>query len=237
MAFDTLEINLPSNGKFGYQSKVTVRNLTGADEKIMYAGSSEIATDKLIRRCVTEPEDFDVTKLCEQDKYYILLKVRVLTYGSDYTFDAKCPECGRKTSLTVSLDDLEVVYADDEMISALSIELPASKDKLRLKVLTTREINEVNQRIAKLKADRGTEYILRCASIIESINDDVKTLTEKQSILENMSSKDINFIWKSYSKINLGVNMNTTLTCPNCGSMREVKIDMNSEFFRPSFGD
>jgi hypothetical protein len=235
--YETLKIKLPSNGILGYPAEVTVRNLTGADEKMLYSGSHEVATDKLIKRCIVEPEDFNISDICEQDKYYILLQIRILTYGDEYKFDATCPDCGKKTQTEINLDELEVTYADDTFKEKLELTLPINKSKIKFRMLTSKEVREVNNRLAKVKGDRGTEYILKCASIIQSIDGEDKSLIEKQKFVEDLSSRDINAIWKAYSKINLGVDLKTPMTCPYCQEHNDVQVVMNAEFFRPSFDD
>lgn len=237
MAVETVDIELPSSGFLGYDSKVTIRNLTGADEKVIYSGANELAIDKMIKRCVVAPENFDVEKLCEQDKYFILVKIRVLTYGSDYKFMAKCPNCGKTCEMHCNLDELEVFKATKDLESQLSIVLPVCKDKLKLRILDSKALAEVSQRVARFNADRGTEYILRCAAIIDTINDETKSLIEKQAYVEGLNSRDINYIWNMFGKIKFGVNMTFGMTCPSCGAVSEVPVKMGTEFFRPVFDD
>lgn len=236
---ETKEIKLPSMGIFGYPEKITIRNLTGADEKILYSGLNENAIDKLLKRCITEPADLDVSAMCEQDKYYILIQIRILTFGSDYSFTTVCPECKGKLSVTIDLDELEVFYADSKFEKSLEFEVPSSKDKIKFKILTTKDINEVNSYIARIKAsnDRGTQILVRQASVIETINGEEKTLAEKQKYLEESSSRDINAIWRAFGRINLGVNMNAYINCPLCNKVVSVPVEMNAEFFRPTSED
>lgn len=235
--YETKEIKLPSNGYMGV-SKVTIRNMTGADEKIIYSGVSETAVDKLLKRCIVEPADIVVSDLCEQDKYYIMMQIRILTFGSDYSFVTTCPDCKSKIQVDIDLDDLEVFYADEKFDEGLKYELPCG-DIVEFKILTSKDVNEVNTLIGKLKAnnDKGTQMILRLASVISTLNGEKKSLVEKQKYLEEASSRDLNKLWKAYSKIKLGVNMNTLISCSACGMVNEVGVVMNTEFFRPSFDD
>ena len=238
MAVDTREVRLPSNGRLGDVELVTIRNMTGADEKVIYSGVTESAIDKLLKRCIVEPKDLDVSELCEQDKYFLLMQIRILTFGSDYSFVTKCSECRAKFNVEMDLGDLEVFYADDKFEDSLHCTSP-SGDEIVFKILTSKDISAVNALTSKLKAnnDKGTQMILRLASVIESINGEKLGLIEKQRFLEESSSRDVNYLWRAYGRIKLGVNMMLAVECPACGIVEEVPVEMNAEFFRPSIED
>lgn len=238
MAVEQKTIKLPSAGRFGGVEEVTIRNLTGADEKLIYSGVTENSIDKLLKRCIVEPANIVVADLCEQDKYYILLQIRILTFGSTYSFTTKCPECGTKVKVDMDLDDLEVFFADEELEKLMTVEL-SSGEKVEFKVLTSKDINEVNNMVSRLKAgnDRGTQLFLRLASVIKAVDGKEMSLIEKQKWLEEMSSRETNALWKAFSQIKLGVNMNTYMQCPVCGETSEVPVQMTAEFFRPSLDD
>lgn len=238
--YETAVIRLPSNGKLGVPEEVTIRNLTGADEKIIYSGLNESSMDKLIKNCIVDPTDISVSEMCEQDKFYILFQVRILTFGSAYRFETQCQECGAKLEVSIDLDSLPVQYAPDNFDDMLNITLPARKDEIRIKILNSKDIIEVNRLLAKIKKvnDQGTKMILQMASLIDRVNDkEMKSLIERQKYVESLSSRDIAFIWRKVGALPLGLIQKALADCPVCGKTSEVSVVMNTEFFRPTFVD
>ena len=97
----TQEIVLPSQGLLNPEipeGKLVQRCMMVADQKFL-AGSNQSAGSvihQLIQRTTTSPEGFDVSKLTLSDTLYILFKLKIFSYGNDYKFRTRCPECGRR---------------------------------------------------------------------------------------------------------------------------------------------
>jgi len=95
----------------GQITTAEVRELTGADEeavsKLNDIGKSLLlildrATLKL--GSIT-PEEGMLDALLSGDREMILLKIRMMTFGSDVSFTSKCPSCGESQSWEIDLVD------------------------------------------------------------------------------------------------------------------------------------
>jgi len=93
----------------GLITTAEVRELTGADEeaisKLNDIGKSLLL---ILDRAVTklgsiEPEDGMLDQMLAGDRETLLLKVRMMTFGSDVSFPGPCPSCGEKQTWDVDL--------------------------------------------------------------------------------------------------------------------------------------
>ena len=73
-------------------------SVTDGSHKIM----AEILDD-----CLESDLGISAYDLCLGDYQYLLFKLRVVTFGNEYTLRGKCPFCGFEQSTTVDLDALE----------------------------------------------------------------------------------------------------------------------------------
>jgi len=105
-------IDLPSNGDFYDSSVVTdeqytqlpVYGLNTMDELILKTPDalfSGEATVKVIQSCI--PSITNPWKLVNIDIDFLLIAIRVATYGEDLGFDAVCPHCKEELSLSINL--------------------------------------------------------------------------------------------------------------------------------------
>ena len=103
---------LPSMGLLNEgldNGEVVIRNMTTAEEK-MLLGSTQDAFDNILKACIVEPKDLDLDELCSSDKHFLLMKLRIISYGSDYFVGYKCPSCGATSEYKINLDELTVHY-------------------------------------------------------------------------------------------------------------------------------
>jgi hypothetical protein len=63
--------------------------------------------DDIINGCVTTKE-FNIDTLTIQDRFLLLIEIRKITKGKNYTFNIDCPECKTELINNINLDELEI---------------------------------------------------------------------------------------------------------------------------------
>lgn len=246
MAHDNLiTVELPSNGKlYGdtIPEKVTLRSMKVADEKTIYGSNGNDALSKVLRRCIVEPENINIDDLISDDEHYLLMQLRIHTFGSNYKIESRCTECGHKHEHDIILDDLIVNKLPDDFTEPIVLTLPKSGDKLELRLLRNKDREVINSRAKKLSKTTGVtedeaRYVLRYAKMINSINDEELDLTGNMNYVNEMSSVDSAYIDDYLSDIKLGYDLNMVATCNNCGEDYEYILPMTREFFKPKRRD
>lgn len=247
----TQEVTLPSNGYFNPEipeGKVVQRCMMVADQKFLSGSSVSAgsALNEIIQRTITSPENFNVENLTPADTIYLLFKLRVLSYGKDYKFRTKCPECGKKIDVTIDMSELAVEKLDENYVDSLVAVLPHRGDTVYTKILTNRDIENINKEIKRRKKrnpDDDSEYILRIVHSIEKIElkeanqDGKKELTHPLDIeiyINALTDLDASVILSARDSVTFGIVPTVEYLCPECRNYIDVSVLFSGEFFRPS---
>lgn len=243
MAYALEEYELPSNGLIeGVPKKVTLRNMTTAEEK-MLLGSSDDAFDSIIEKCITKPEDFEMGKLISSDRHFLLIKLRVVSYGPIYHFSYKCPFCGKISEYEINLDDLEVNYLPEDFKEPYDeFELPICKDKIALKLPRIDDLKSVRMKakrwMKKFPEQIGDpSLIYGMMANIATVNDKVLEGSPMQRYVEELAATDASFIRNRINKLEIGIDTTIYEECPRCHEDLEFTMPMGPEFFHSRLGE
>ena len=196
----------------------------------------------IIEECLKEKLAIPVYDLCLGDYQYLLYKLRIVTYGSEYKMSMICPKCGSINETIVNLDDLEVIECPDNYATYTHITLPESDDIIDLNYQTPRMLDEINLKSKKMqtKLKTNTDYSLMFTlmSSIDKINGEDLNEVQLEDYCKNLSMKDANFLLRSIDKLNsqIGMSINIIANCPNpkCGEDVLVPFRITNEFFEPT---
>ncbi|WP_299995952.1 hypothetical protein [uncultured Clostridium sp.] len=236
---------LPSNGQLyngTIPSEVRLRAMNTLDERTRLASTNPFkSTPKLIRNCL-EGMDFDTEDLKIFDLYFLMFKLREVTYGPDYKVRPTCNSCGSSQAVVVNLSELETNFLEEGDIEPFDIELPVSGDHLGCKYLSSRDLNNLQNEVERMKSKAPDEdeadlsFIPGLASRIVTVNDEEWPRSKIVGYLQNMHARDYNYFEKKYIDITNkpGINLNYVSTCPKCGAPIIFEVPVLSEFFRPS---
>lgn len=238
---------LPSKGllygdEFG--SEVVIRSMTTFEEKMRLGTQGFWKTmSGILDAVVTSPDIYDTTAMTLFDFYFLMYKMRTVSYGPIYRVNVTCPKCGRTEVIKVDLDSLEVNYLEEGFKEPFTIgPLPRSKDVLECRFL--RVIDSINnEKKSREILERSPNYIgdpmyiLNRVSQIVKINGEEKTPPEIEKYVEEMNSMDSAYFQQAYNKIADSVGLVTECrgTCPSCGEDLKFGLPFGSEFFRPTF--
>ena len=213
----------------------TLREMTGKDEEAMQKpdvrGNMAKAITTLLARCVTSigtltPKDFGginewkdkvISKLLIGDQDYILYKLRVLSYGNEFTVKHVCPNPDCKANLTTVIEgeDFEIIPFDGNR--KIPFELPKGFNspkgycKTGTLRLPTGEDREKFAPIARKNPARGTTLMLTRLCHF----DNNAYLSEET--IASLSVKDRSYLNDLLEEHIFGVKDKFTLTCPECG--------------------
>ena len=236
-------VTLPSKGILYngmIPSEISLRGMTTRDEKILYASQGGNVFQRILQNCIIQPKGLNTGKLIAADELFLVLQLRMLTYGPEYKIETQCPFCDEVNTYTINLGDLNINYLDDDFKEPIVVKLPRCGDTLGLRVLRN-EDTEYIERYAKKFAKqfnqnvREVEYICRLAKYIETINGKKVDFGQAKDYVENMMSRDSAEMRSALAKILVGVDTNITETCKSCGEEFTFGMPLTSEFFRPSF--
>ena len=235
----TKEFELPSRGLFGGPTVVSVRPMTTKEEKMIYTAKDSSFLEKIVKSCIVEPKDIDMDLLHSADITYLLFMIREMTFGPTYGQSMNCPYCNHKQDVEIDITEMKTYLLDfDELNKYSEITLPVCGDKLKIRLLSNKDINEINKTIKQLTRDNklqdpdGYEYSYRFAKLIETINGEEKEIKDIITYIDNLNLRDFNEIKRSLASIHIGLDTTNIRVCKSCGEEVEVQGITVPEFFR-----
>lgn len=239
---------LPSNGKlYGgtIPEEVTLRCMSTLDEKVRLSSVNPFkTTPKIVRNCL-EGMDFDTEELKLFDLYFLMFKLREITYGSEYKVKAYCKACRSEQPVVVDLRELEVNMLEENDTEPFQITLPVSGDTLGCKYLSCTDLNILQNQVERMKAknpdldESDLSFIPGLCQRVVTVNNEEWSLPKLTQYFQEMNARDYNYFEQKYTNITNkpGINLNYVATCPKCGNPIIFEVPVLSEFFRPSIDD
>ena len=229
-------VKLPSNGKMYDINELTIQNMTVAEEKFLLGSNGSKSISTILSKCVLDGDKIDFDNLIEADRFYLLVRIRCLTYGEDYDINLRCSNCNNAFAHVVKLSELEVDELDDSFKDHWEFELPACKDIITMTIPRVKD-NVENQRLAKKKAEKfhlnldEVRYVFGMMLGIEKVNGMEMLPDELYSYISELSGRDSSFIRKQANQVLVGYNTNLEAECPHCGETFKYTLPLSSNFF------
>lgn len=233
-------IQLPSGGIF-YKSKkksVKVGYLTAIDENII----AEADFKKSIQESIVLPllrnklyeRDLRPEELIDGDVEAILIFLRNTSFGPEYSISAVDPATDQKFNVSILLDELNIKKPENvpNEDGLFEVELPVSKHKVKLKILTIADKIEIDRILRSYPSDRTPPSITtRLIQMIVELNGD----SDKGKIatfVQQMPIGDSKFIRRYMSNNEPRLDLTREVIAPS-GEKVMIDITFGVEFFRP----
>lgn len=241
------EYTLPSLGKV-YKENVNpvvkIRSMTTEEEMRRLAPSDKAYKNicEIIDDCLIESPGISSYDMCLADYQFLLHKLRIVTYGSDYPTTSTCPYCHSENEQTLNLSELEVVNFEEENFTKLTeFTLPKTGKKITIKMQTPRMVDEVNSRAKELQRKSkntagDTAFLFTLQSLIDTVDGNKLDPIKREDFVRQLPMMDTNYILKHAQKLVESFGLNTSISneCPICGLDYRSSFRITSEFFGPS---
>lgn len=240
------EIELPSMGKFydgndgPTNGKLHIRKMTGEEEAILatprFVRKGE-AVNMIFQRCIQE--NIDPDELLTEDRTYLLIYLRGISYSPNYDVELRCPETDQVFATTINLNDLYVDNCPaDFNESSLKDTLPQSGFKFKYRLSRGRDETAVNahrERMVK-DFDRAGEaddtLIYRTALLLDNI-EGLDDKIELQVLLKKLPIADVAYLRNLINEPPFGVDTQVTVTSPYTMQEFNVDLPLEANFFFP----
>lgn len=234
-------IELPSQGLLypNKKSKVKIEYLTAMDENILSSpniSENESVIDILVKRKVKDL-GFDVDDLLIGDKLAIVMFLRVSGFGEKYNqfvWDEKLKKAVEGEIDLSKLKQKKLTVSPDEN-GCFDYELPSSKQKIKFKLMTTKDESIVDLKNKNLQERTNSKEnftpILKLEQCIMSI-DGEKDKLRLSNIIKRLKIMDIRNLNKYISEIEPGLDFNTEARTQGGVSVK-CFLRITSSFFWP----
>lgn len=236
-------VPLPSEGILYPNKKDTlkVEYLTASKENILTSPNlirSGKVLDKLMEMCVKDT-DIKIEDLLTGDRNAIMIFLRVTGYGNMYPVKITDPESGEEFETKVNLSKLESksLGAKPDENMEFDFFLPKLKKKIKFKLLTSKDEQEIIKKVdalSKLNGNTGISTLLttRLSRMIRQIEDKRDNIYIQQFV-ENMPASDSLAFRLYIDKIEPGIDLEYEFESPS-GRVFKQQVPINVDFFFPS---
>lgn len=215
-------VKLPSEGRFypNKSAEITITSIKFEDEKNLASSAKNNINpvNLILSKCV---KGVDVNSLLLIDKLFLLLKVREISYGSEYPAEIICPHCSAKSEIKINLGDLLVNPLSPEIEDPREIELPKLKKKA--KVRFPRVSDEANF----TTTEQTYNNLWRFVTELNGITDPVFI----SKAIPKMHIMDVKYIISQVMRADLGLNPKFIFDCGFCGEEAKMEVPINENFF------
>jgi hypothetical protein len=244
------EVELPSKGKYYKgaipEGKLEVRMMYQEEEEIMtsvrYLQTGK-AVDMVLKNCIKSlPSGFTTEDLVAGDRVYLLMWLRIVSYGSDFETEIMCPFKKKNFEHTFYLDKCEVKGAVSENGECLqepfSVELPVSKLKVWFRLPRGKD----EAYLAQISDDAATGA--KISLISERMNllitkvEDMKTgevedraVYFKAKYLKRIPARDSAVFKNELEYVSPGIKLVEKVISPFNGAEFKTGIPISQDFF------
>jgi hypothetical protein len=238
---------LPSKGKIydvKVDSQVELRSMTARDEmkRLSPSNTQFKKLADIIEGCMIEKPKVKVYDMALGDYEFLLHKLRIVTYGSDYKLNLSCPFCGNTFEGNAKLEQLQIIEFDEEKFKELqTFVLPVSGDTIKIKFQTPRMLDEIESKTKEMKrkfreAELEFNLLVLLESVIDEVNGNKLDPFKAENYISKLPARDMTKIVNNLDALNEVIGLDTSLfvDCPHCGSEVKTFFRFGPEFFRPT---
>lgn len=240
------KIELPSKGKF-YNGEdgptdgvLHLRPMTGEEEEILATPrfvKKGQAINMIFNRCMQE--NFDSANFLTQDRTYLLIYLRGISYTPEYDVEVKDPDSDQTFATTINLNELYVNYCDDSFSNSnLEDTLPVTGYKFKYRLATGKDeqaVQEYRERRAKnfdLSGQADDTLLYRTAYLLEEI-EGLSNKLEIQTLLKKLPIQDVAYLRTVVNEPPFGVETKISINNPYTLNDFEIELPLEANFFFP----
>lgn len=240
-------VTLPSQGLL-YEGaipdgQVRIAAFTTREEKVFAGsgGSQQSKLDQVFENCVDLPQGFRAQDLTLPDRLFLLVQIRALSYGEDYSFQYRCESCDEQATYRKNLlTDLPLKEIPEGFAEPVDVHLPVSGKTLGIRLLRGRDEAAIAKYAKKVVQRTGAPdgdpaYFMRLAKHIVTVDGEpIGGQGEAIALVQSLEGPDSLALRDAIDDINFGYQFALDLECPACGwEQEEVVMPITVAFFRP----
>lgn len=222
-------LDLPSQGKLGYPSHITYRDILVKDEEVLSSATSETLTRTLnsALKSITNNCEF-YEQLSIHDRDYLMIFLWANNYSPKKYVDITCTntKCGHKETMEVDLTKVPVDDISPKIPVPFELPLDDEGHTIQVRPNTTGDEMEVEAYIATRSEEEQKSASFERLMMIASIQIDLPLSFDRKVkwVSENVSSKTLGYVRKYHQYFKFGVHDQVEHTCEKCGEVSRVDI-------------
>jgi len=169
------------------------------------------------------------------DRFYVLMQVRVLTFGEEYAFSVPCQNraCARRIDWTLNLSELSVRALSDASRekfvqgNRFGIGLPGGHQGV-----FGLPVGKDEAQLARLQSGEDANLLPMLLNLRIRDIEGLPPL-QRAAYLNRMSLRQARDLLAEFDRADCGVETDIDIECPNCGYGQRVSLPLEQGFLWP----
>lgn len=224
-----ISLKLPSLGQMeGIPEEIKLYAATGKEISALISSFTDASIEFVINQ-LTEPK-LNPDLLCDEDKAYILMKIREITYLPFLEMHLGCPFCGGVYDYQIDFNILKVNYLEDGFLTE---EKQIGENSYLFQLPVKKDYREREEYIKKNGEDIKQAGTLFLATKIKTVNKRALSFFDKVLFIESLPGQDVVELLKLVSP-EFGQERTFDVVCKNKKCKRSFKgvIGLDADLFR-----
>tara|TARA_R110002012_G_C11549678_1_gene602333 strand:- start:239 stop:1099 length:861 start_codon:yes stop_codon:yes gene_type:complete len=243
--FPTEMVELPSKGKLYpvdsplHSGTIEMKYMSAVEEDILTNESfikQGVVLDKLFKALIVTPINYNDLLLC--DKNAVMIAARVLGYGKDYEITTTNPKSGEEHKVNVDLTKLVEKEIDWSSHTSgkneFDFNLPASKRKVTLRLLTQGEQRKIDAELKNLaKLKRNATLTTTLKHVIIGVDGNKESADVRKFIDTELLAIDSRAIRQYLKTITPEIDLTVEVPDGESGDTFQAPVTIGLDFFWP----
>lgn len=235
-----------------FDGQITLRAMTTNEERMRLSAQSFYSTmSSIINECIVDNKNpdgtykLDSSNLTEFDFFAVMVKLRIISYGTKYRTVAVCPKCNQQFEYKADLSELMYNLVPDDFVEPYEIgPLPSSGDTIGCRFVRVKDRIDIEKK-KNLILSKDPKYVgdpsynLEMERRIVTVNGKELDFVTAEDYVKNMIAMDSYVYHDKVDQFSFGVVRLNTCDCnnPDCDGKALWVLKADREFFRPCFDD
>lgn len=224
-------LHLPSQGRLGYPSEVTYRDILVKDEEKLSMATPETyakTLNSVLKSILNDPEFFE--DMCVHDRDYALVWLWANNYSPVKKVDIKCGSCSHQEEHSVDLTQVEVDDVNPKIPVPFDLPIGDPSDEKKLFVRLNTVGDELLVEDFLKKEENNKKYTFEHLMMVASIQLDFKVSFENKIrwVGDNIKSKEMAYVKKFHQFFKYGVNDVVDHKCSECGEVTKGSLPFSA---------
>lgn len=176
----------------------------------------------------------DWGQVLQGDRFYALLRMRILSLGADYAFSVVCQNegCCTRIAWEVALDDLPVKLLSDESRACFQdgnrfeAWLPQAAVRVWFRLL----VGADEQRFARMR-QASPDRLWSAKLALHIVEIEGIDSSQRSRFIEDLALADAEFLRCAFERVDCGVETTIEIECPVCMMPQDVDLPFDHRFF------
>lgn len=179
----------------------------------------------------------DWDKVLQGDRFYALLRIRMLSLGVDYAFSVVCQNeaCRHRFEWELSLDDLPVRRLPEDSRqrfqagNRFEVRLPCADARVWFRLA----VGADEKRFARIR-QANPDSIWSASLALRVIEVEGFKDSQKRRFLEELELSDAEVLRREFERVDGGVETSIEVECPACLMTQDLDLPFDHRFFLAS---